>query len=153
LKAAGFGSNDISVLLHSKEGSREFAVENQSKAPEGAAVGASAGALLGGGLGWLAGIGMLAIPGVGPFIAAGPIMAALSGVAVGTAVGGVTGALVGLGIPEHEASHYEDRLRSGRCLVSVHADEYAEVERAKSIFQESGAEDIAITGEPASTIR
>lgn len=147
LKAAGFSENDISVLFPDREGSRDFAHEQHTKAPEGAAAGAGAGGLLGGGLGWLIGIGSLAIPGVGPFIAAGPIMAALAGVAVGAAAGGLTGALVGLGIPEYEAKRYEGKIRAGNILISVHTEDGEEVDRAKEIFKREGAEDISYTGE------
>ena len=115
LKAAGFSGNDISVLFPDKTGTRDFAHEQHTKAPEGAAAGASTGGVLGGGLGWLVGIGALAIPGVGPFIAAGPIMAALAGAAVGAAAGGLTGALIGLGIPEYEAKQYEGKILKGTC--------------------------------------
>jgi hypothetical protein len=149
LKAAGFSGNDISVLLPNNAGSKEFAVDNQTKAPEGAATGAGTGALLGGGLGWLAGIGALAIPGLGPLIAAGPIMAALTGAAVGGTVGGITGALIGLGIPEYEAKIYEGKLQGGHALVSVHSENAAETDRAKQIFEASGAEDISTSSEPA----
>src|SRR5947207_9425806 len=113
LQAAGFSGNDISVLMADKAGTRDFAVQHNTKAPEGAATGAGTGAVLGGALGWLAGIGALAIPGLGPFIAAGPIMAALGGAAVGGTAGGLTGALVGLGIPEYEAKQYDSKLRQG----------------------------------------
>src|SRR5438128_2045418 len=122
LKSAGFTRDDISVLMPDKSGTKEFAVDNQTKAPEGAATGAGAGAVLGGGLGWLAGIGALAIPGVGPLIAAGPIVAALAGAGVGGVVGGLTGALVGMGIPEYEAKRYEGRVKEGGILLSVHSD-------------------------------
>ena len=149
LKTMGFTSNDISVLMPDKSGTKAFAVDNQTKAPEGAATGAGTGALLGGGLGWLAGIGALAIPGLGPLIAAGPIMAALTGAAVGGAVGGVTGALIGLGIPEYEAKRYEGKLKGGHALISVHSDDSAETERAKKIFEAAGAEDISTSAEPA----
>src|SRR5437016_7138797 len=114
LRAAGFSNDDISVLLPDKAGTRDFALEKGTKAPEGAATGAGAGGVVGGALGWLAGIGALAIPGVGPFIAAGPIMAALSGAAVGAAVGGVGGALIGMGIPEYEAKREESKLQAGK---------------------------------------
>jgi hypothetical protein len=147
LRTAGFSANDVSVLLPDKEGTRDFAHEQHTKAPEGAAAGAGTGGVLGGVLGWLAGIGTLAIPGVGPFIAAGPIMAALGGAAVGAAAGGLTGALVGMGIPEYEAKRYEGRIRGGNILISVHADDRDEVSRAKEIFERHGAEDIAYTGE------
>src|SRR3954454_20994002 len=122
LKNAGFTNNDISVLLPDKSSTREFAHEKGTKAPEGAATGAGTGGVLGGALGWLAGIGALAIPGIGPFVAAGPIMAALSGAAVGAAAGGLVGTLVGMGIPEYEAKRYEARIREGRILISVHSE-------------------------------
>ena len=147
LKAAGFSSNDISVLLPDKSGTRDFAHEQNTKAPEGAATGAAAGGVLGGALGWLAGIGSLAIPGVGPFIAAGPIMAALSGAAVGAAAGGLTGMLVGLGIPELEAKQYEGKIRDGNVLVSVHSENGDETKRAEEIFKRNGAQDIKSAGE------
>src|SRR6187455_3329476 len=117
LRAANFSNDDISVLFPDKNGTRHFAHEQHTKAPEGAATGAGTGGLVGGALGWLAGIGVLAIPGLGPFIAAGPILAALSGAAVGAAVGGVTGALVGLGIPEYEAKLYEGKVKEGNYLI------------------------------------
>jgi hypothetical protein len=147
LKNDGFSSNDISVLFPDKTGTRDFAVEKGTKAPEGAATGAGTGAVLGGALGWLAGIGALAIPGVGPFVAAGPIAAALSGAAVGGAVGGITGALVGMGIPEYEAKRYEGKIKRGGILISVHTDDSNEVKRAKQIFEDANAEDISATGE------
>jgi hypothetical protein len=152
LKLAGFSSNDISVLLPDKHGTGDFAHEQHTKAPEGAAAGASTGGILGGALGWLIGIGSLAIPGVGPLIAAGPIMAALSGAAVGAAVGGVSGALVGMGIPEYEAKRYEGKIRSGNILISVHSENAQETKRAKNIFEEFEAYDIA-TGDEASVRR
>jgi hypothetical protein len=147
LKLAGFTANDISVLMPDKAGTKEFAVDNQTKAPEGAATGAGTGAVVGGGLGWLAGIGALAISGLGPLIAAGPIMAALTGAAVGGTVGGVTGALIGLGIPEYEAKRYEGKLKGGHALISVHSEDSAETERAKKIFEASNAEDISTSSE------
>lgn len=147
LRAAGFSNNDISVLFPDQEGSRDFAHEQSTKAPEGAAVGAGTGGLLGGGLGWLAGIGSLAIPGLGPFIAAGPIMAALGGAAIGAASGGLAGALVGFGIPEYEAKRYEGKLKGGNILLSVHAEDGKRVSRVKEIFERNGAEDISYTGE------
>src|SRR3954469_2009334 len=122
LKASGFSNNDISVLFPDKSGTRDFAHEQQTKAPEGAATGAGTGGVLGGALGWLVGIGTLAIPGLGPFIAAGPIMAALSGAAAGAALGGLTGALIGMGIPEIEARVYEGKVRGGNILVAVHVE-------------------------------
>ena len=147
LKSAGFSNNDISVLFPDKTGTRDFAHEHHTKAPEGTAAGASVGGLLGGTLGWLAGIGSLAIPGVGPFIAAGPIMAALGGAAVGATVGGITGALVGMGIPEYEAKRYEGRIREGNYLISVHSEDSTQTSRAKEIFERAGAEDISSAGE------
>ncbi len=149
LKAAGFSNNDISVLFPQKEGTKDFAHEKSTKAPEGATTGAGTGALLGGGLGWLVGIGALAIPGLGPFIAAGPIMAALAGAGVGGAVGGLTGALVGMGIPEYEAKRYEGRVKDGGILLSVHSDTSEQIKRAKEILERTGAQDISSTGEAA----
>jgi hypothetical protein len=147
LKAAGFSNNDVSVLFPDKSGTRDFAHEQHTKAPEGAATGAGTGAVLGGALGWLIGIGALAIPGVGPFIAAGPIMAALAGAGVGAAAGGLTGALVGMGIPEYEAKRYEGKIKDGNILMSVHTRDGKERDRAKEIFEKAGAEDISYTGE------
>src|ERR1700677_1184891 len=140
LKAANFSNNDISVLFPDKGTTRDFAHEKHTKAPEGVAAGASTGGVIGGALGWVAGIGALAIPGVGPFIAAGPIIAALSGAAIGAAAGGITGGLIGLGIPEIEAKRYEGRLQQGNILISVHAETSAEVTRAKAILTDAGAE-------------
>jgi Protein of unknown function (DUF3341) len=147
LKAAGFSNNDVSALFPDNQSSKDFAHEKHTKAPEGATAGAGTGALLGGGLGWLAGIGALAIPGLGPFIAAGPIMAALAGAGVGGAVGGLTGALVGMGIPEYEAKRYEGRVKDGGILLSVHSDTSDEIKRAKAILEGTGAQDISSTGE------
>jgi hypothetical protein len=147
LKNANFSNDDISVLLPDKTGTKDFANEKNTKAPEGAATGAGTGGLLGGGLGWLVGIGSLAIPGVGPFIAAGPIMAALGGAAIGAALGGITGTLIGLGIPEYEAKRYEGKIKSGGVLVSVHTEDSQEIKRAKEILKTSGAEDVSSTGE------
>lgn len=147
LKDANFSNNDISVLFPDKETTRDFAHEKNTKAPEGIAAGVSTGGLLGGALGWVAGIGALAIPGVGPFIAAGPILAALSGAAVGAAVGGIAGGLIGLGIPEIEAKRYEDKVKAGNLLISVHTENSDEISRAKDIFKIAGAQDICTTGE------
>jgi hypothetical protein len=147
LRGAGFTNDDISALFPDKRGTKDFAHEQGTKAPEGAATGASAGALLGGVLGWLAGIGSLAIPGVGPLIAAGPIMATLGGAAVGATTGGITGALVGYGMPEIEAKRYEGKVKGGNILLSVHTEDGDEVKRAKEIFKSHRAEDIAYTGE------
>ena len=147
LRVAGFSNNDISVLFPTNEGTRDFAHEKNTKAPEGAAVGAGTGAVLGGGLGWLAGVGALAIPGVGPLIAAGPIVAALAGVGVGGTLGGLTGALIGMGVPEYEAKRYEGRVKDGGILLSVHSDTAGEVTRAKEILEQTGAQDISSTTE------
>ena len=152
LKSANFSNNDISVLFPDKDTTRDFAHEKNTKAPEGAVAGASTGGVIGGALGWIAGIGALAIPGVGPFIAAGPIMAALSGIAVGAAVGGIAGGLIGLGIPEIEAKRYEGKVKAGNILISVHTEDSKEISRAKDIFTHAGAKDICTTGE-ASTPR
>src|ERR1044071_9090334 len=143
LKAAGFSNNDISALFPDKSGTKDFAHEQHTKAPEGAATGAGTGGVLGGALGWLVGIGTLAIPGLGPFIAAGPILAALSGAAAGAAVGGLTGALVGLGIPEYEAKLYEGKIRDGNILFSVHVRNADERKTAREIFERQGATDIS----------
>ena len=147
LKTADFSNNDISVLFPDKGTTRDFAHEKNTKAPEGAVAGAGTGGVIGGALGWIAGIGALAIPGVGPFIAAGPIMAALSGVAVGAAVGGIAGGLIGLGIPEIEAKRYEGKVKAGNLLISVHTEDSKEITRAKDIFTKVGAQDICTTGE------
>jgi hypothetical protein len=150
LKAAGFSNRDISVLFPQSSGSKDFAHEKGTKAPEGATAGAGAGVVLGGTMGWLLGIGALAIPGLGPFIAAGPIMAALAGAGVGGAVGGVTGALVGMGIPEYEAKRYEGRVKDGGILLSVHSDSSDWTKRAKQILEATGAQDISSTSESTS---
>ena len=147
LKAAGFAGNDISVLFPDKTGTRDFAHEKATKAPEGAATGAATGGILGGAAGWLVGIGALAIPGVGPFIAAGPIMAALGGAALGAATGGIAGSLIGLGMPEYEAKQYEGKILKGNLLISVHTEDSKEVDTAKDIFKRAGAQDISYTGE------
>jgi len=147
LQSDGFSNNDISVLFPDDRGTKDFAHEKHTKAPEGATTGASAGGVLGGALGWLVGIGTLAIPGLGPFVAAGPIMAALSGAAVGAAVGGVTGALVGMGIPEYEAKRYEGKIREGNILISVHCENNREKERVKEIFEGAKAHDISASHE------
>src|SRR4029077_821573 len=147
LKAAEFRNSDISVLFPENTGTKDFAHQKNTKAPEGATTGAGTGALLGGGLGWLVGIGALAIPGLGPFIAAGPIVAALAGAGAGGAIGGLTGALIGLGIPEYEAKRYEGRIKGGGILLSVHSDNADWTRRAKNILENTGAQDIASTGE------
>jgi hypothetical protein len=147
LKNANFSNNSISVLFADKGTSHDFAHEKNTKAPEGAVTGAVTGGVVVGALGWIAGIGALAIPGVGPFIAAGPIIAALSGAAIGATVGGIAGGLIGLGIPELEAKRYEGKIKEGNILISVHTDNSAEISRAKDIFTKAGAADICTTGE------
>jgi hypothetical protein len=148
LVKAGFPTSDISVLLpESMGGPKDMGTEKTTKAPEGTAAGVTTGGVIGGTLGVLAGVGLLAIPGLGPFIAAGPIMAGLAGLGVGGAVGGVTGALIGMGIPEFEAKRYEGRLQRGGILLSVHCSTSEEVRRAKEIVERSGAEDVSSTGE------
>ncbi len=147
LTAAGFSTQDVSVLMSNSDVSHEFATEKNTKAPEGATAGAGVGGAVGGTLGLLAGIGALAIPGVGPLIAAGPIMATLTGLGVGGAVGGMVGALVGMGIPEYEAKRYEGRVKDGGILLSVHCDSSDEVSRAKDILKAAGGEDVASAGE------
>jgi hypothetical protein len=149
LVAAGFRSDDVSVLAPDQKTTRELAAEKNTKAPEGTTTGVVAGGAVGGTLGLLAGIGALAIPGLGPFIAAGPIMAALAGVGAGAAAGGLIGALVGMGIPEYEAKRYEGRVKDGGVLLSVHCDDSAWVGKAKDILKHAGAEDIASAGEEA----
>jgi hypothetical protein len=134
-------------LFPENQGTKDFAVEKNTKAPEGTAAGATTGALVGGGLGWLVGIGALAIPGVGPLIAAGPIVAALTGVGVGGAIGGIAGALIGMGIPEYEAKRYEGRIKEGGILLSVHCDDSNWTKKAKDLLERTGATDIASAGE------
>src|SRR3954471_2017723 len=153
LKAEGFRNTDISILFPDNEGTKDFAHEKNTKAPEGTATGAGTGALLGGGLGWLAGIGALAIPGLGPFIAAGPIMATLAGAGVGGALGGVTGALIGMGIPEYEAKRYEGRVKEGGILLSVHSDNSEWTRKAKEILERTGAENVSSTGEASADLQ
>jgi len=147
LKDEGFRSTDISVLFPENVGTKDFAHEKKTKAPEGATAGGSTGLVLGGALGWLTGIGALTIPGLGPFLAAGPIVAALAGAGVGGALGGVMGALIGLGVPEYEAKRYEGRMRKGGILMSVHCDDSSWTRLAKLILEENGAEDVSSTGE------
>jgi hypothetical protein len=150
LRTAGFRNSDISVLFPEGTGTKDFAHEKGTKAPEGASTGAGTGVVLGGALGWLAGVGSLAIPGAGPLIAAGPIMAALAGAGVGGVVGGLTGALIGMGIPEYEAKRYEGRVKDGGILLSVHSDSSDWTMRAKKVLEETGAQDISSTGEASS---
>jgi len=147
LRAEGFRNTDISVLMQDNVGTKDFAHQKDTKAPEGTAAGAASGAAMGGILGWLAGIGALAIPGVGPFIAAGPIMGALAGAGVLGTVGGIVGALVGMGIPEYEAKRYEGRVKEGGVLLSVHSDNSEWAKRAKDVLERTGAEDVSSAGE------
>ena len=147
LQGQGFSTSEISVLMPDTAGTHDVGHVKATKAPEGATTGAATGGVTGGVLGLLAGVGALAIPGLGPFIAAGPIMAALSGAAVGATTGGVVGGLVGLGIPEIEAKRYDEKLKKGNYLVAVHADESNDIDRAKNIFKTSGAEDISTVRE------
>lgn len=149
LRTAGFRSTDVSVLMPENLGTKDLAHKKETKAPEGATTGGVTGGVIGGALGWLAGIGALAIPGLGPFIAAGPIMGLLAGAGAGGAIGGIVGSLVGMGIPEYEAKRYEGRIKSGGILLSVHCDESDWVKRAKTILEETGAEDISSAGEAA----
>jgi hypothetical protein len=149
LQADGFSNNDISVLFPDSTGTKDFAHEKHTKAPEGATAGVSTGGILGGALGWLAGIGSISLPGLGVFMAAGPIMAALSGAAVGAAVGGLTGALVGMGVPEFEARRYEGKLKEGNILISVHVENGKEENIVKDIFRQANAHDISQQKEAA----
>jgi hypothetical protein len=147
LRAAGFMNDDISVLFPDRTGARDFAVAQGTKAPEGALAGATAGGAVGVTVGWIVGIGALAIPGAGPFLAAGPILAALSGAAIGATVGGITGALIGMGVPEFEAKQYEGKLKSGSVLISVGVVDSEETKRARGIFEVHGGESITVTND------
>jgi hypothetical protein len=147
LKLAGFRSTDISILFPENSGTKDLAMEKSTKAPEGTAAGAGSGAVVGGILGWLAGIGALAIPGLGIFVAAGPILSVLSGIGAGGVLGGIIGALVGLTTPEYEAKRYEGRIRKGCILLSVHCDDSEWVKTARSILEQTGAEDVSATSE------
>jgi hypothetical protein len=147
LKQRGFRSTDISVLFPENQGSKDFAIDKGTKAPEGAVTGGGSGAVVGGALGWLAGIGLLAIPGIGPFVAAGPIIALLAGVGVGGAVGSIVGALIGMGMPEYEAKRYEGRIKEGGILLSVHCDSSEWVKRAEELLKDTGADDVASASE------
>jgi len=149
LKAAGFRSTDVSVLMPENIGTKDFIHKKETKAPEGATAGGVSGGVVGGVVGWLVGVGALAIPGLGPFIAAGPIMGLLAGAGAGGAVGGLLGALIGAGIPEYEAKRYEGRVKTGGILLSVHCDSSEWVKRAKQILEQTGAEDIGSAGEAA----
>ena len=153
LLAAGFTNSDISALLPDNDSTRAFAHEKNTKAPEGVTTGVTTGGIIGGALGALAGVGALAIPGIGPLIAAGPIVAALAGIGSGGIVGGVVGALVGMGIPEYEAKRFEGAVRNGGVLVSVHCDSSQEISRAKQLMRDTGARDISVTGEEGSPTR
>lgn len=152
LQTSGFSADDVSVLLSDVESTREFATEANTKAPEGAAAGASAGGILGGIAGWLVGAGTLAIPGVGPLVAAGPIMAALGGAAVGAGAGGLTGALAGYGVPEYEAKRYEGRISDGGILISVHTEDGEERKLAREIFERHDAEGISSASEASAKV-
>jgi hypothetical protein len=147
LRQRGFRSSDVSALLQDNVGTREFAHKKDTKAPEGATAGATTGVVLGGTLGWLASAGSLAIPGVGPFIAAGPIVAMLAGAGAGGVTGGIIGALIGMGIPEYEAKRYEGHVKDGGILVSIHCDSSDWVKRAKEVLEQSGAIEIGSSGE------
>lgn len=147
LQTNGISSGEISVLFPDKQGTKDFAHEHHTKAPEGAIAGVGAGGVIGGTIGLLAGIGALAIPGVGPLIAAGPLMATLSGAAAGATVGGVAGALVGLGIPEIQAKAYEGKIRGGNILVAVHTDDSEREKRAKAVLEKHGAHDVVVTSD------
>ena len=144
LKLSGFFSDQVSILMPDVTSNTEFGHENESKAPEGTAAGAGTGFVIGGVLGWLAGIGALALPGMGPFIAAGPIMAALSGAAAGTAVGGLTGGLIGLGIPEYEAKLYEGKLKEGHILIAAHTEDPEMRKRAEEVMKDCKAQDVHV---------
>jgi ActD protein len=147
LRSAGFRNTDVSVLMPENTGTKDFIHKKDTKAPEGATTGAASGAVIGGVVGWLAGIGALAIPGLGPFIAAGPIMAMLAGAGAGGVAGGIVGSLVGMGIPEYEAKRYEGRVKEGGILLSVHCDSSDWAKRARNILEQTGAEDIGSSGE------
>ncbi len=153
LTSAGFVQDDISVLFSNKDSTRDFAHEKETKLPEGATIGAGTGGTVGGVVGLLAGLGALAIPGLGPFIAAGPVMAALSGGAIGAGLGGIAGGLVGLGIPEYEAKRYEGKIKEGGILVSVHTDDPDQAREAKRILESAGAHDISTTNESNADVR
>ncbi len=149
LKSNNFRNEDISILMPHNDGNKEIATEMNTKAPEGVTTGGATGAIMGGGLGWLLGIGALAIPGLGPFIAAGPIMAALAGMGAGATLGGVAGGLIGMGMPEYEAKRYEGQVKDGGILISVHCDDSEWSSRAKNILEATGARDVSSSGEAA----
>jgi len=152
LRAEGFRNEDISVLFSENEGTKEFAHEKDTKAPEGTTTGVTAGAVAGGGLGWLVGIGTLAIPGLGPFVAAGPIVSTLAGMGAGGAVGGITGALIGMGIPEYEAKRYEGEVQKGRILLSVHCDDSDWIDKAKDVLNSQHASDVSSASQESSNV-
>jgi len=147
LRDGGFVSSDISVVFPDRDLSKEFALEKNTKAPEGALAGGGTGLIVGGALGWLAGIGTLAIPGIGPLLAAGPIVAAIAGAGVGSAIGGIAGALIGLGVPEIEAKRYEEEIKRGRILMSVHCDSAHMAQTARKVLDDTGAKDVFLSGE------
>lgn len=147
LRRSDFRNTDISVLFSENVGTKDFAHEKHTKVPEGSSAGAGTGAVIGGALGWLTGIGALAIPGIGPFIAAGPIVSLLAGIGAGGVLGGIAGALVGMGIPEYEAKRYEGRVKEGGILLSVHCDNADWKKRALEVLKQTGAEDIGSEGE------
>jgi hypothetical protein len=147
LRSGGFRNSDISMLMQESPGTKDLAHEAHSKAPEGATAGAAAGAVVGGVMGWLIGIGVLAVPGVGPFVAAGPIVAALAGIGAAGTAGGLIGALIGVGIPEYEAKRYEGRLRKGHLLLSVHCDDSKWAKKATDLLKQAGGEDVASSAE------
>jgi hypothetical protein len=149
LRSEGFRNTDVSVLFPDNKGTKDFAVEKNTKAPEGTAAGVTTGGVIGGILGWLTGLGAIVIPGIGPFIAAGPIVAAVAGAGVGGAVGGIAGALIGMGIPEYEAKRYEGRIKDGGILLSVHCDDGKWASNAKRLLERTGAQDVASAGESA----
>lgn len=153
LRLAGFRNTDISILMPQSLGTKDMGAEKHTKGPEGATAGATTGAVLGGALGWLAGVGALAIPGLGPLIAAGPIMAMLAGAGVGAAVGGISGSLIGMGIPEYEAKRYEGLVKEGKILISIHCDDREWVRKARDILGNCGAQDIASAGESEATLK
>jgi len=150
LKAEGFLNSDVSVLMSNSSSTKDFAHEKGTKAPEGATTGAGTGLVLGGALGWLAGAGLLAIPVIGPLVAAGPILGLLAGAGVGGTLGGITGALIGMGIPEYEAKRFEGHVKNGGILLSVHADDQTSTTKAKTLLKELGAEDISSSRESSS---
>lgn len=153
LQERGFRNTDVSVLFSDNRSSKEFATEKGTKAPEGTAIGATSGAMIGGALGWLSGIGALAIPAVGPLIAAGPIVALLAGAGIGGAAGGITGGLIGMGMPEYEAKRFEGMIKEGGVLLSVHCDNSEWVKKAKDFLKETGARDISSAGEASAKVK